>query len=228
MVDTAEEPNRGALAAELALGLLEGEERAQGLRLCISNPAFAREVEGWSTRLAPLLDTLPPGLPSSRVWNAVAARIGDKPERPSLNRLRAWRAGALTSGAIAAGLALFIVSRPIEPPARIPMAVSQLTGTGEAQVLAISYDPQKGVLRVGAQKTPGDGKGPELWVIPQDGVPRSLGMMTHEGGAMPVDPAMRPLLAADATLAITMEDPTTAPHAAPSGLPVMTGKISII
>lgn len=45
---------------------------------------------------------------------------------------------------------------------------------------------------------------------------------------MPVDAALHPLLAADATLAITMEDPATAPHAAPSSLPVMTGKISMI
>jgi len=43
-----------------------------------------------------------------------------------------------------------------------------------------------------------------------------------------VDPALRPLLTADATLAITMEDAATAPHAAPNGLPVMTGKISMI
>lgn len=228
MVDAAEEQDRGALAAEFALGLLEGAERAQALRLCLSDPVFAREVEGWTTRLSPLLDTLPPVLPSSRVWHTVAARIGAAPEAPSLNRLHAWRAGALMSGAVAAALALFIVLRPVEPTARMPMAVSQLKGTDEAQVLAISYDPQKGMLQVGSQPRPGDGKRAELWIIPQDGVPRSLGMMASEGGAMPVDPAMRPLLAADATLAITMEDPATAPHAAPSSLPVMTGKISII
>lgn len=228
MVDAAEEQDPGALAAELALGLLEGAERAQALRLCLSDPAFAREVEGWSTRLSPLLDTLPPSLPSSRVWDAVAARVGARPEAPSMKPLRAWRAGALISGAVAAALALFLVLRPVEPPARMPMAVSQLTGNGEAQVLAVSYDPQNGMLQVGSLERPGDGKRPELWIIPQDGVPRSLGMMAHEGGAMPVDPAMRPLLAADATLAITMEDPATAPHAAPSSLPVMTGKISII
>jgi anti-sigma-K factor RskA len=132
------------------------------------------------------------------------------------------------SGAVAAALALFIVLRPVEPTARMPMAVSQLKGTDEAQVLAISYDPRKGILQVGSQAEPGDGKRAELWVIPRDGVPRSLGMMAHQGGPIPVDPAMRPLIAAGATLAVTMEDPATAPHAAPSSLPVMTGKISMI
>lgn len=228
MVDSAEEQDRGALAAELALGLLEGAERAQALRLCLSDPVFAREVEGWTTRLSPLLDALPPVLPSSRVWHTVEARIGAAPEAPSPNRLHAWRAGALMSGAIAAALALFVVLRPVEPTARMPMAVSQLKGTNEAQVLAISYDPHNGILQVGSQAEPGDGKHAELWVIPQDGVPRSLGMMAHQGGAIPVDPAMRPLIAAGATLAVTMEDPATAPHAAPSSLPVMTGKISMI
>ena len=34
-------------AAELALGLLEGDERAAALRRQLAEPAFAREVERW-------------------------------------------------------------------------------------------------------------------------------------------------------------------------------------
>ncbi|MGF7155573.1 anti-sigma factor [Novosphingobium gossypii] len=230
MVDMPEKHDRGALAAELALGLLDGAERAQALRLCLSDSAFAREVEEWSARLSPLLDTLPPILPSSRVWDAVATRIGFVPQVHGLKRLRAWRAGALVSGAVAAVLALILVLPPTATPESAPMAVSQLVEANGGQILAITYDPRKGVLRIGTQAMngPSTGKNPELWIIPQDGVPRSLGMMAREGGTMTVDPAIRPFMASDATLAITMEDPATAPHAAPSGLPVMSGKISMI
>ena len=34
-------------AAELALGLLDGEERAAALRRMLAEPGFAREVERW-------------------------------------------------------------------------------------------------------------------------------------------------------------------------------------
>ncbi|MFK4874306.1 anti-sigma factor domain-containing protein [Novosphingobium sp. ZW T3_23] len=232
MIDTPDDHDRSVLAAELALGMLDGTERAQALRLYVSDPAFAREVDGWSTKLSPLLDTLPPALPSSRVWDAVATRVGHGPQAESLKRMRAWRAGALASGAIAVALALILTLPLVEAPERTPMAVSQLVGTDGARGLAITYDPRRGVLRAGSQALTSAGAGtdksPELWIIPQDGVPRSLGLMVREGGEMTIDPALRPFLASDATLAITMEDPVTAPHAAPSGLPVMSGKISII
>jgi len=38
---------RDALAAELALGLLEGQARADALRLSLSDPAFAALVTAW-------------------------------------------------------------------------------------------------------------------------------------------------------------------------------------
>ena len=41
-------------AGELALGVLDGEERAAALRQVIADPAFAREVDQWRSRLAGL------------------------------------------------------------------------------------------------------------------------------------------------------------------------------
>ena len=43
-------------AAELALGLLDGDERAAALRRVLADPAFAREVEDWRNRMAGLFD----------------------------------------------------------------------------------------------------------------------------------------------------------------------------
>lgn len=45
---------RDMLAAELALGVLEGEALAQALRLKLADKAFAVQVEAWQARLAPL------------------------------------------------------------------------------------------------------------------------------------------------------------------------------
>ena len=46
-------------AGELALGVLDGEERAAALRRVIADPAFAREVERWRDRLSGLHEEWP-------------------------------------------------------------------------------------------------------------------------------------------------------------------------
>ncbi len=94
--------------------------------------------------------------------------------------------------------------------------------------MAIAYDPRKGELRLETSRLGADGKRPELWVIPEGGAPRSLGMIRDDGGSLAIDPAVRPLLRGGATLAITLEDAATGPHAAPTSAPILIGKITII
>ncbi|WP_420143473.1 anti-sigma factor [Sphingobium sp.] len=225
MVDDPTPPDRQGLAAELALGLLEGQDRAEALRMCLSDPAFAAEVDAWGHRLSPLLDMTRAEAPSERVWVTIEARTADL---GSLRRkLRLWRGGAIFAGAIAACLALVLIL-PVSKSVIDPVGVSQLADAQRATLMAVSYDPRTGLLRLSASGLGEEGKSPELWVIPEDGVPRSLGLIGAQGGALPVDPDLRAFLRDGVTLAITMEDPETAPHRAPSAAPVLTGKISII
>lgn len=236
MADLPLSPEHEALAAELALGVLEGADRAEALRLILSDPAFSAEVEAWRGRLSPLLGTVAAMPPSPRVWNAVEARIGEgSAALPSagLRSLRLWRSGALVSGAIAAGLALVLVTRPPVPsvvtvPPAMFIAFSQLSGVDGGATMAVAYDPQKGSLRLGAASLHGSAKSPELWIIPADGVPRSLGIVRADGDEVTVDAGLRRFMKDGATLAITMEDAASAPHKAPSAKPVMVGKFSII
>lgn len=236
MPDLPLSPEHESLAAELALGVLEGADRAEALRLTLSDPAFAVEVEAWRRRLSPLLGTVAAMPPSPRVWNAVEARIGEEKALRSTagpRSLRLWRGGALVSGAIAAGLALVLVTRPPAPsvvavPPATSVAVSQLSGADGGVTMAVAYDPQKGVLRLGGATLLGSGKSPELWIIPEDGVPRSLGIVRADGDELTVDAGLRRFMNDGATLAITMEDAASAPHKAPSATPVLVGKFSII
>lgn len=233
MLDALTPSERDDLAAELALGLLEGEERAQALRLSLSDPAFAAQVEAWSHRLSPMLDLTPEQSPPSHIWSAIEARIGGAlsgrpaPER-SVRSLRFWQGSALLSGAIAACLAVVLVTRPAPEPTPGAVGLSQLADAQGAATMAISYDPQSGVLRMGTNQIASGTKAPELWVIPADGVPRSLGIINPQGGKHAVSEGLRAFLQNGATLAITLENAATAPHAAPTSAPILTGKISII
>lgn len=233
MTDPAQPSDRNDLAAELALGLLEGEERAHALRLVLAEPDFAHRVEQWSLRLAPLLAGIPEQAPPSHVWKAVYARIGAAAPTAVIRQLRRWQAGAVAAAAIAACLGIVLVTRPPVTPPSEPVVVSQLALSQLARAnggdpLAVSYDSRAGTLRLGRSSLATGTKSPELWVIPADGVPRSLGLIRSEGQIVPVREDLRPFLKEGSILAITLEDAATAPHTAPTATPILTGKISTI
>jgi anti-sigma-K factor RskA len=233
MTDPAQPFDRDDLAAELALGLLEGEERAQALQLTLSDPAFAQRVEQWSLRLAPLLACIPEQAPPSHVWNAVYARIGAAAPTAVFRQLRRWQAGAVTAAAIAACLCIVLVTRspvtaPSAPVGVSQVALSQLARADGSAPLAVSYDSRAGALRVGRSALATGTKGPELWIIPADGVPRSLGLIRSGGQIVPVREDLRSFLKEGTILAITLEDPASAPHSAPTATPILTGQISTI
>ncbi len=224
---------RDALAAELALGLLDGEDRAQAMRLVLSDPAFAAEVEAWSAHFEPLYERFEEQ-PSPALWPAIQRRLAGTGSHHLHRALGRWRIGALASGALAASLALVLLVRPAPAPVEIVRApdktvVAQLGGSDAAALLAATYDPAAGVLRIRAVRLPGSALAPELWVIPADGVPRSLGLVSADGvSRVDVSVPHRALLTDGATLAITLEPRDGAPHRAPSSAPIAAGKISTI
>lgn len=219
-----------ALAAELALGLLEGEALAAARRRQLADRAFAAEVARWEADFAALASSGADVEPSPGLWPSIAARV----DPPAARALRRWRAATFAASAVAASLAAVLVLRPAAtppaPPAPVlaPIAVAQMTGLPGA-VLAARFDPAGRTLRIRALEMPESRLAPELWVIPAGGTPRSLGLVAAHGNSdLSLDPASRALLVEGATLAITMEEAATAPHAGPSGPPVAAGKISLL
>jgi anti-sigma-K factor RskA len=229
-------PEQAQMAAELALGVLEGEERAEALRLSLTNPAFAALVAQWQGQLDPLgeafEETPPPDL-----WRAIEARLDPEPQAGTIHKLRFWQGLAAASGAIAAGLAAIMVlgpatnrevPDPAAPPASATVAIAQLTGT-DGTMLAAKIDPQGQYLDIRAIALPDSGLTPELWVIPGNGVPRSLGLIARAGTTQVRLPDnLRPLVTEGAMLAVSLELAEGAPHEAPSSTPIAIGKISAI
>jgi len=224
---------RDMLAAELALGVLEGEALAQALRLKLADKAFAVQVEAWQARLAPL-STGFGEIPGPDIWPAIQRRLdGFERARPA-GTSHWWRIAALGSGALAASLALMLLLRPAPAPITIvrapeQIAVAQLDGGEKGALLAASYDATAGELRIRAIRMPDSRLAPELWIIPADGVPRSFGLVAANGSSRIAVPAThRGFVEEGATLAVTMEPRDGAPHRAPSSSPVAAGRISKI
>lgn len=247
MADPIDMDDREAMAAELALGLLDGEERAAALRLQLSDADFAAAVEAWRDRLAPLAADFASASPPAALWAAIEARLGGEAEpsgvaempSPMARQLGRWRAAAIGSSAVAAVLFAAIIMRPapdiapVQPPTPAaverPVTIAQLAGEPGGALLAVRYSRDPGELMVRSTGMPTGDLAPELWVIPADGVPRSLGLVAIDGMtrvAVPIE--LRGMMADGATLAITMEPADGAPHDAPSSEPIAAGTISTI
>jgi anti-sigma-K factor RskA len=225
--------DRDALAGELALGVLEGEERAAALRLMLADRAFAARVEQWRDYAGGLFDAVPEVAPPAGAWSGIAAQIGAANDTAP-RALRWWRGGALTSGAVAAGLAALLLWRAdpavVTPaPDSAEYAVAQLSGPIEGLRIAARYDPGSASLRVQANGMPETPTEPELWVVPADGVPRSLGQIRRQGNTLIIVPeGHRRLINPSATLQLSMEPPSATPHAEPSSDMVAMGAIDLL
>lgn len=225
---------RDALAAELALGLVEGQARADVLRLSLSDPAFAALVAGWEAKLAPLHGEWADAQPGATVWSGIERQLADAPADKVVaieTRLRRWRAGALLSGAVAAALAFVLFSQPLPSPAPAApqLAVARIESDAAGPLVLARYNQSNGLMQLRIHGFEPGTLAPELWVIPEGGAPVSLGQIGHAGEAeMTMPPPHRLLMTEGATLAITMEPVSKTPHPAPSSVAVASGKIITI
>lgn len=239
---TEADNERELLAAEYALGVLEGDEGARAQRLIAEDTAFASLVVAWEERLSPLLDGIEASDPNPEVWdriNAALDRQGDRPSNVIMleQSVRAWRRFAAAASAVAAALLVVILTRPMldvqpaRPPESAPVPRSVLVANVAAEdrsaAFVVSFNPADRSLLVSPAVAQGDASHDhELWLIPDTGTPVSLGVvsasaprrLTVEGNLVP---ALRP----EAVLAISVEPVGGSPTGQPTGPVVATGKL---
>ena len=189
-------PAGGTLAAEYALGLIEGEALLAARGRMASDPAFAAEVGNWERRLAPLLDDVASVEPAPHVWPAIAAAIRPHDDTQSAqvvtlnNRLRRWQwATGIASAAAALALA-YIGFLPATTPAvpgndidiqsggSAPMMAANFPIEGTPLRLDLMYMPREKKVMVTALGLSADGvHDHEIWLVPKSGDPISLGVV---------------------------------------------------
>jgi len=238
---TPDRDERDLLAAELALGLLTGAERARAAALARSDPDFGERVGRWSGRLSPLLDEVAPVAPPERLWASIAMRVRPPPERPSnvvalQRRTNFWRAYGVGATALAASLALVLVMRPTpaptpnaQPPAAgAPLAATMAAANSPAKLVA-TWDPASRSLIVAAaaDAPPPAGRAHELWLIPAGGKPLPMGMMPA-GRPMRMRVSEKMDMREGATLAVSVEPPGGSPTGLPTGPVIAAGALQRI
>ena len=229
---------RDLLAAEHALGLLSGDEAAEAAALLRDDAGFREAAARWAGRLAPLADDAVDKAPPARVREALEARLGPPlPVAANDNsealrrRLTLWRAWAGAATALAASLALVLVTRPNAPAEVLPgqpMVATMAAAGSEAKIVA-TWDPTSRSLIVAAAAAPAAPAhhGHELWMIP------AAGGKPHPMGMMPVGKPMHARLPADVaqalaegvTLAVSIEPEGGSPTGLPTGPVIASGRL---
>ncbi|HWA41832.1 MAG TPA: anti-sigma factor [Hypericibacter adhaerens] len=233
------------LAAEYALGTLRGPARRRFERLIEGDPALARRVEDWAQRLDPLAEGAPAIEPPARSWAEIERRIGAAPPRarrgllallfgrptgpvPSLATaglwycLGFWRRAGLAGAAIA--LLLFVYLFVAPPPTPTHMAL--LADAASKPVAMVSLDLKHDRLTLDASRLPvaEAGKSLELWILPPQGNPRSLGVLPAGPLSLPLDRAAAADLA-HGGLAVSLEPAGGSPTGLPTGPVLYSGAV---
>jgi anti-sigma-K factor RskA len=214
------------LAGEYVLGLLSGEEWRVAQARFRTDTRFVSAVEEWNGRLAGFAIGIAPVAPGSHVWAAIDARLFE-PQPSTWTSLGFWRALTAISTAVAA--ASLAVSLMLAWPARQPALVASLQATDAGPSYLARIDTIAGRLTIRAVQPEGDAQRvPELWVIPPDGTPRSLGVIGEGSSEIAVPEALKPYLGTDATLAISLEPQGGSPTGQPTGPVIAAGRIGEI
>jgi len=213
---------RERLAAEYALGTLRGRARERLRRWMRDDAELAREVAAWEARLAPLAQAVAPVEPPARVWNALQTRL-DGGRKMSFS---VWKAlGLMASGAAAALVAVALLLpllRDTTPAAYV--AVLSDARTNRAVLVATAGQADK-VLRVNTldPAIQVSGRSLELWALPRDGKPKSLGLVGAGRAVLRLADTAERSLGNVPALAISLEPQGGSPTGQPTGPVLYSG-----
>ncbi len=218
---------RGDLAAEYALGVLDLAGRLEAQRRIAIDPEFATEVASWEETLHPMAEACGEETPPPHLRRAVEERLFGASARQGgfWHSLGAWRSMAL------ACLALLVVSAGLNARSYLlqeevgaRLIVSLEPQGGEVRFLAL-YEPGRSEFRLSqVSGSPGAGRDFELWLVEGGNPPVSLGVLPKQGVAeIDLPPLLARRVKEGATLAISDEPAGGSPTGKVTGPVVAAG-----
>ncbi|QVW22914.1 anti-sigma factor [Pseudomonas hormoni] len=218
-------PLRRALAADYAIGLMPPAARRRFERLLLEDAALRAELAQWQESLASLTEALPEQPVPDRVWEGITARIEPQvlhvPEkRPFWNWMRLT--AAVCSLVIAVTLGVIYNRDSARYSATLLTADAQPALKVEAHEDYLKVEP----LTLAAVDP---GRSLELWAIPADGKPISLGVIPAGGkGRVELSDAQKALIGKPIALAVSLEPKGGSPTGQPTGPVLYQGALAVL
>ncbi|WP_288380508.1 anti-sigma factor domain-containing protein [uncultured Massilia sp.] len=172
---------RERLAAEYVLGTLRGRARRRFEGLMHGDAALRRTVAEWRDRIGAMAEFVPPVAPRMQVWRAIETRLGLRAPAPAWQFWRGgalawWRSLGVVSSMVAALLLVTVLQEPRTPAVD---AIATLTDAQARTALLVTADRERKTLTVRLVETQplAADRALQLWAVPQQGKPRSLGVL---------------------------------------------------
>ena len=223
------------LAAEFAFGLLDPADAHVAEQRVATDTRFAQAHARWAGHAATLAGGGAGELPRPSLWGEIVAQLpaNDNSDAVSPERaLRWWQGGTAIAASLALVFGIIALERPPVPPvATMPSAppplVAVLSAKSGDAVVTVSFDRATGRLISAPRGVALGDHVPELWVIPADGKPRSLGVIAAAvpgwtRAPLPAAPALAP----GAMLAISVEPQGGSPTGQPTGPVILSGTVT--
>lgn len=212
------------LAAEYVLGSLKGRARLRFEGWMMESGRVRQEVWFWEQQLGALSTAAPAQAPPPRVWSDIQRRLW--PEQamaiaPASSKAGwFWPGWSLMATAAAFLFAVLLLQQP-SPGVERPVLAGAIVKADTDDPLWLLSETGRGnllKLRSVAAGSAESGKDYELWVVPEDGEPLSLGVLpageTHE---VALSDEAQSSLTRSRTLAISLEPEGGSPTGAPTG-----------
>jgi anti-sigma-K factor RskA len=220
---------REAIAAEYALGTLQGRARSRFERSLKDDPQLRQLVATWRERLAPLDELVEPVAPPARVWQHIHDRIGiHTRSRRIWTTLAFWRVATLLSTACAVVLAVYLATLP---PRSTELMVVVMQGDQGNPAMTVSWPmggkgERKMRIRVIGHAEMAPNTAWELWMLPGGNQnPVSLGLIgTEPTQELQVPEELAALINQAYGLAMSVEPSGGSPTGLPTGPVIYKGQ----
>ncbi|MEW6704971.1 MAG: anti-sigma factor, partial [Pseudomonadota bacterium] len=149
---------------------------------------------------------------------------------PWWRRLSLWRGLAALATTAAFALAVLVINPPVQPPVVIVLQGTGAAAPGAATFVAsLSGDGRALVTQPLQPVALQADRVLELWAVPPQGTPRSLGLISASGTTIvPRGKLGAALIKGDtAALAVSLEPPGGSPTGAPTGPVLYAGKLQL-
>jgi anti-sigma-K factor RskA len=216
---------RRALAADYAIGLMSTAARRRFEQLLLDDAALRTELSRWQESLASLTDVIPQQPVPEHVWQGITARIEPQvlhlPEkRPFWNWLR------VSVAACSIVVLVFLGSLYNRDDARYRATLLTADAQPALKVEAHADYLQVEPLTLAAVDA---NRSLELWAIPADGKPISLGVIPLGGkGKVELSEAQKALIGKPIALAVSLEPKGGSPTGQPTGPVLYQGALAAL
>ena len=214
---------RRALAADYAIGLMPPTARKRFEHLLQDDAPLRAELARWNTHLSQLTEPLLEQPVPDHVWQAIVARIEPQTLHvPARRPFWSW----VRLSALACSLLIALTVGLLYNRDSVQYKATLLSGTAQPALRIEAHADYLKVRPLELAAVDG-GRSLELWAIPVEGKPVSLGLIPRDGdGRITLSQTQQQLIRIPVVLAVSLEPQGGSPTGQPTGPVLYQGPLA--